>query len=130
MNDFDTTREDPEEKDELWQLLGKAKTNAGSPLFSRNVLREVRNSRQSPRQETGGLFSWLRKRWHLASACALVAALLGVTASQFIAHKGHAPQVAQSANEVSKAEDTEVVAHLDELVAYEENSIWLEDSSN
>jgi hypothetical protein len=122
MKDFD-------EQDDLWQLLGKAKKQADSPLFSRNVLREIRLSRQ----EKAGVFSWLRNRWRLATACTIAAVLLGVSASRmFVPHKAPAQvaiQSTDSASDASKPDDTEVITHLDELVAYEENSIWLEDSS-
>ena len=130
MNDIDNNRE---EKDDLWQLLGKVKKNAVSPLFSRNVLREIRSS-QCPQGKQPGVFSWLRKRWQLAAVCTLGAILLSANASRlFVHHKTPAPMAALSsepAADTGKAGDTEVVAHLDELVAYEENSIWLEDSSN
>lgn len=129
MNNFDNSREDSAEKDALWQLLGKAEKNAVSPLFSRNVLREIRHSKPG----VAGVFSLLRKRWQLASACALAAILLGAGVFRLAPHKSPISAVTQnspSANDVNKAGDAEVVAHLDELVAYEENSIWLEDSSN
>ena len=127
MNDFNHNFD---ERDDLWKLLGKAKKQAVSPLFSRNVLREIRLSRQ----ERAGVFSWLRKRWLPAAACTFAAILLSVNASRlFVPHKAGSPvavQTSQAAGEASKPDDTEVITHLDELVAYEENSIWLEDSSN
>jgi len=132
MNDFDN---EGNEQDDLWQLLGKAKKNAVSPLFSRNVLREVRLSKElkESQERQPGIFSWLRKRWQLAAACTAAVVLLSVSASHmFIQHKPQttATMVAQnSETDAGKANDTEVIAHLDELVAYEENSIWLEDSS-
>ncbi len=127
MNDFD-------ERDDLWKLLGKAKKNAISPLFSRNVLREVRTLKKDTRRENPGLPSWLRGGWALASACGLAAILLAVNAPRlFIQHKAPAPvvvQAQQTSSDASKPDDIEVINHLDELVACEENSVWLEDSSN
>ena len=126
MNKFDDNFDG---RDDLWQLLGKAKTKAVSPLFSRNVLRAVRQSRA----ETAGIFSWWKKRWVLASACTLAAVLLSLNASRMLdqvkVHSALAPAAVQ-ASDASKPDDPVVIAHLDELVAYDENSVWLEDSSN
>ena len=120
-------------RDELWQLLGKARKQAVSPLFSRNVLREIRTPANSGRRESGGPFSWLRARWLPASACALGVVLLSLSASRlFVQHKTPVPvavQNSQAAGDVSKPDDPEVISNLDVLVAYEENSVWLEDSS-
>ncbi|HWB60397.1 MAG TPA: hypothetical protein VG733_12955 [Chthoniobacteraceae bacterium] len=138
MNDFDNK---PDDRDDLWELLGKARDakNAGSPLFSRNVLREIRLSKDQAKDQGSqpGVFSWLLRRWHLASVCTLAVVLLSVNASRmFVQHKPVAPVVpvavapAPDTNKSdNKTDDPEVIAHLDELAANEENSIWLEDSS-
>ena len=131
MNNLDNQ---PDDRDDLWELLGKAKQSAPSQFFSRNVLREIRQSPQRSMPEGSGLFSWFRKRWMLASACTLAVVLLSVNTARMIVHHTSSPvamddsQSAQS-TDATKPGDAEVVAHLDELVAYEENSVWLEDSS-
>src|ERR1700677_1018943 len=120
----------PDEQDDLWQLLGKARKPAVSPLFARNVLREIRQSQH----DKPGMLHWLQLRWRLVSLCGLAAVLLAVNAAQLcVNHKtavtALATPTAQPAIAAIKPDETEVISHLDELVAYEENSIWLEDSS-
>jgi hypothetical protein len=126
MNNSDNQ---PEDRDDLWELLGKAKQSAPAPLFSRNVLREIRQRQP----EKAGVFSWWHKSWLPASVCTIAAVLLSVNAAHMFIHKPSAPLAVapptDATAEPGKANDTEVVAHLDELVAYEENSVWLEDSS-
>ncbi len=110
------------EQDDLWRLLGHAKAPSVSPFFSRNVLRAIREEKQ----EKPGLFAWLQWRWLTlaASACVLVAAS-GVA----LHHPAQPPQsdpVMVLAQQVSTSPDYQVINHLDELLASEETSIWLE----
>lgn len=107
-----------EEQDDLWQLLGKARPTVVSPFFSRNVLREIR---LTPRKKEGA-FSWLRARWRAASLAAAALALLAVN----VGHYWPRPETQRPPAEIA---DYEVINHLDELLAYEQNSIWVDDSS-
>ena len=109
-----------EEHDDLWCLLGKAKAPVASPFFSRNVLRTIRVEAQDKR----GVFGWLRSRWQLAaiSTCVLIVAGLALT-----------PRVEQTdqttmllAKQISQSHDYQVIINLDELLASEESSVWLE----
>ena len=109
-----------EDHDDLWHLLGKARMPAESPFFSRNVLRAIRKERR----EKTGAFGWLRRRWQLAAVgiCALVIAGFVLT-----------PRTEQPdqttlllAEKVSQSSDYQVISHLDELLASEESSVWLE----
>ena len=120
----------PEEQDDLGQLLGKAKKSAASPLFASNVLREIRQTKPDGQSEHQSLFYWLRLQWRVISLGGVAAILLAVNAAVISTHH-NAPVVAQATQSASanKPDDTEVITHLDELVAYEENSVWLEDSS-
>ncbi len=109
-----------DEHDDLWSLLGKAKAPLASPFFSRNVLRAIRE--EAP--EKRGVFGWLRARWRLAAvgACMLIAAGVALTP------RGEQPDQATMllAQEVSQSPDYQVISHLDELLASEESSVWLE----
>ena len=109
-----------EEHDDLWSLLGKAQAPAESPFFSRNVLRAIRQEAQAK----NSVFGWLRFRWRVAavSICALIIAGFALT-----------PRVEQPdqatmllAKAVSQSPDYQVISHLDELLASEESSVWLE----
>lgn len=109
-----------EEHDELWDLLGKAKAPEVSPFFSRNVLRAVREEAQAK----PGVFAWLRRHWQLTavSTCTVV---LAVGLALFDQSSQPDP-VMLLAQQVSVSPDYQVISHLDELLASEENSVWLE----
>jgi len=116
-----------DEQDDLWRLLGQAKAPSVSPFFSRNVLRAIREEKQ----EKPSLLAWFNWRWVslAASVCVLVVAS-GVAL--------HRPQVTLSqktapadpvmvlAQQVSTSPDYQVINHLDELLASEETSVWLD----
>lgn len=111
-----------EEHDDLWELLGKAKTTKASPFFSRNVLRAIRESRP----ESAGLFGWLRTRWTVAvvsTAAVAVAAVLIVERTE------RPDPLLLLASQVSASPDYQVINHLDELLDSEQNSVWLEASA-
>jgi len=123
----------PEEQDDLWQLLGKAKVPAVSPFFARNVLREIRSSRQ----EKAGVFAWFIGHKRLVSLGGFAAVLLALNATPYFAPRKDLLVVVPKlpAQEVAVAQNTptrtdyEVIKNLDELVAYEDHSIWLDDSA-
>ncbi len=116
-----------EDQDDLWQLLGRAKSPEASPFFSRNVLRAIREEEQ----EKPGFFLWLRRHWQVAaiSTCSVVIA----ASFAFVQHstRSHQPDaVLALAHEVSVSPDYQVISNLDELIDSERNSIWLEASLN
>jgi hypothetical protein len=110
-----------DEQDDLWRLLGHAKAPAVSPFFSRNVLRAIREEAQ----EKPGLFARLHWRWLLlgASTCVLLVAA-GFAMRQHPAAQQDTVMVL--AQQVSASPDYQVINHLDELLASEETSVWLE----
>jgi hypothetical protein len=110
-----------EEQDDLWRLLGKARTPSISPFFSRNV---VRVAREMTCKEKSGIVGWLRSHWAVAAvgACA-------VLVSGFIFIPRPTPQAEQItllAQQFSTSPDYQVVNHLDELLDSEKNSVWLD----
>ena len=109
-----------DEHDDLWSFLGKAKAPEASPFFSRNVLRAIREGVP----ETRGVFGWLRARWQLAavSACALMVASFALTP------RAEPPDQTTMllAKQVAQSADYQAISHLDELLASEESSVWLE----
>lgn len=109
-----------DEHDDLWHLLGKAKVPKVSPFFSRNILRAIREA--AP--EKGGLSVWLRRRWQFitVSACALL------VAGFVLIPRTEQPDFTAMlfAKEVSQSTDYQVISNLDELLASEASSVWLE----
>ena len=109
-----------DEHDDLWHLLGKAKVPDVSPFFSRNILRALRGA--TP--EESGIFVWLRRRWQVTAvgACAVLVAGFALLP------QGEQPDQTTMllAQEVSQSSDYQVISHLDELLASEASSVWLE----
>lgn len=114
-----------EENDPLWELLGRARPPEVSPFFARNVLRAVRNESERSR---GGFLGWITARWRFATALGSVAALFIIVA---VTLDLQAPRQANSEPVMVIAEnpDYEVIADLDNLLASEDNSLWLEDTA-
>ena len=121
-----------EDNDKLWEVLGKAKQPAVSPFFARNVLRTVRQEAQEPGiGRMGGIRSVRRWIWQLALGCTCVAAaLITIMPGAFVRHHHRASQASSSVAPVSANSDFEVIKHLDELVADEQSSVWLDDTVN
>ncbi len=114
-----------DEHDPLWDLLGKAKQPGVSPFFARNVLREIRQTQQ----ERVGFFTWVRRSWRVAvpvGAAAMVALMSTSVFHQHPQKQEHSPVLAQ----IVGNPDYEVINHLDELLASEENAVWTDDSVN
>lgn len=120
-NHQDHHRDSQQADDELWKLLGHARRRQPSPFFSGNVLREVRRLQEKRRS------AWSPRRWipaTLAATCALAAlATLGTWPDST------PPQQQTVASLDSQlAVDYYLLENLDELIAYEESSLWVEDS--
>ena len=114
-----------DDHDELWHLLGKAKKTEVSPFFARNVLRACRAEKQQSRN----FFSRFLLKWRPATlACALVL-LLGAGIAPVYYHRQAATDHSALSQQTTPV-DYEAIKHLDELLAYEENSIWLDNSSS
>ena len=115
---------EPEDDKQLWDVLGRVPAPALSPFFARNVLRKIR-------QETTGFER--ARNWFSLRRLVAASAVAIVVAGMAIATHHPVPRTA-SANEsdvVAKIDpqDYDVVADLDELIAWDENSVW-EDKPN
>jgi len=124
-----------DDNDKLWDLLGKARPPTVSPFFSRNVLRAVRQE-APPRSFFSRVTRCFRRwawRFALTGACA-IAAFAAVTTlvpgvpSSFVRHHHTVGVESGLARQIVGNPDYEVIKHLDELVADEESSLWLDDS--
>ncbi len=111
-----------DEHDQLWELLGRAKQPAVPPFFARNVLREIRCAQR----ERSGFFGWFMRTWRVAIpvGAASVAVMLTAALWQHSAAEKHNPLAAQ----IVSNPDYDVINHLDELAATEENAVWLDNS--
>jgi hypothetical protein len=105
-----------EDDEQLWDLLGAARRPEESPFCARNVLRRVREEGQASRS------LWLSWR-RLIPVSGIVAA----TAAIFIAYTfTFRPSPGSDDDTIARidAQDYEVVADLDDLLASDENSLW------
>ncbi len=114
-----------EDDQQLWDLLGQAAESTLSPFFARNVLRQIR---QEPRW-----FQRARRRLRLRRLVPASGLALVVIAAIIFTHNPSLRQkpAASEPDPVAKidAQDYEVVADLDELLASDENNLWDEDST-
>lgn len=114
----------PDENDDLWKLLGKARLPAVSPFFARNVVRGAR-------QEGTGFLSMLRRHWQLTATAALASCIAAVALLQFIGNDRRDRQIDSLmaiTQQVSDSPDFYVINDLDDLLASEESSVWLDNS--
>lgn len=106
----------------LWDLLGSSRAPEVSPFFSRNVLRRLREESLVPPRP--GWFSWRRILPLSALAGASAAILIGYTVSFQTP-----PAVDNDVVAKIDAQDYEVVADLDNLLASDDNNLWDDNSS-
>jgi hypothetical protein len=110
-----------QDDNELWDILGRVSEPTLSPFFARNVLRKIRQD--ATRFERARNWFSLR-RLVAASAVAIVVVGLAIATH-------HPVSRTTSANDldvVAKVDpqDYDVVADLDELIAWDENTVWEE----
>jgi hypothetical protein len=110
---------EPQDDKELWDVLGRLPEPTLSPFFARDVLREIR---QKP-DYFERLRNWfsVRKMVGASAVTAVVAALAVVTH-----YPGPRTTSSSDSDVVAKVDpqDYDVVADLDELIAWDENNVW------
>ena len=105
-----------EDDEKLWDLLGHAAEPKISPFFARNVLREIRESRGSSR-----VTGWLK--WLVPATGVAVAVIAALFLRVQMPERNHSdPQADNLA--LMEAQDTEVMADLDDLFAADESNSW------
>jgi hypothetical protein len=110
---------EPQDDKELWDVLGRLRSPTLSPFFARNVLRTIRQER-SRFERVRNWFS-LRK---LVGASAVAAVFVAVA---FVTHYPGPRTTSSSDSDVVARidpQDYDVVADLDALIAWDENSVW------
>jgi hypothetical protein len=110
---------EPEDDKQLWDVLGRVPGPILSPFFARNVIRQIRQG--ATRFERARNWFSLRR---LVAASAVAVVVVGMAIAT------HRP-VSQttSSNDLDVVakidpQDYDVVADLDELIAWDENTVW------
>jgi hypothetical protein len=110
---------EPQDDKELWDVLGRLPEPTLSPFFARNVLRKIR---QKP-----VYFERVRNWFSVRKVVTASAVAAVVVAFAFVTHYP-GPRTASSSDSdvVAKIDpqDYDVVADLDELIAWDENTVW------
>src|SRR5947209_20191055 len=110
---------EPQDDKQLWDILGRVPEPRLSPFFARNVVRSVRQE-ATRFERMRGWFSLRR----LAAASAVVVLVVGLVV---ITHHPVSQMTATNDSNVMakiNPQDYDVVADLDELIAWDENSVW------
>jgi hypothetical protein len=112
---------DRDDDKELWDILGRVREPMLSPFFARNVVRNVRQE-ATRFERMRSWFSWRR----LAAASAVVIVVIGMAVATH--HPVSQTPAVNNSDVVAKIDpqDYDVVADLDELIAWDENSVWEE----
>ena len=110
---------EPQDDKQLWDILGRVPEPSLSPFFARNVVRKIRQ--EATRFERARNWFSLRR---LVAASAVAIVVVGMAIATH-----HPVSKATSANDLDVVakidpQDYDVVADLDELIAWDENSVW------
>jgi hypothetical protein len=109
---------EPQDDKELWDVLSHVPELRLSPFFARNVLRKIR---QEPARFQR-VWNWFGMR-KLVGASAVAAVIIGTA---LVAHHPRSPVASSNDLDVVAKidpQDYDVVADLDELIAWDENSV-------
>ena len=110
---------EPQDDKELWDVLGRLPEPTLSPFFARNIVRKIRE--QPTHFERVRKWFGVRKVVGASAVAAVVVALAIVTH-----YPGPRTTSSSDSDVVAKIDpqDYDVVADLDELIAWDENSVW------
>src|SRR5215216_1462047 len=109
----------PQDDKELWDVLGRLPEPTVSPFFARNVLRNIR---QKPtRFERVRDWFNVRKVVGVSAVAAVFVALAVVT--QYPRPRTNSSNDSDVVAKIDP-QDYDVVADLDELIAWDETSVW------
>ena len=110
---------EPQDDKELWDILGRVPEFTLSPFFARNVVRNIRQ--EATRFER--VRNWFSlRRLVAASAVAIVVVGMAIATHRPISQTTSASDLDVVAR--IDPQDYDVVADLDELIAWDENSVW------
>src|SRR6266566_7419998 len=112
---------EPEDDKQFWDILGGVPGPTLSPFFARNVVRKIRQEAT----RFGRARNWFSLR-RLVAASAVAIVVVGMAIATH-----HPVSRTTSANDLDVVakidpQDYDVVADLDELIAWDENTVWEE----
>jgi len=107
-----------EDDDKLWDLLGRSPETKVSPFFARNVLREIRESESKPR--VGGWLKWLVPATGVAVAIIAALFLRVQTPEPNSNYADSRPETLT----LIEAQDSELLADLDDLIEPDDSNSW------
>jgi hypothetical protein len=112
---------EPQDDNKLWDILGRVPEPRLSPFFARNVLRKIRHEANAFDRRR----NWFSVR-RLIAASAVAAVVVGMVIATH--HPVSRTSSANDSDVVAKIDpqDYDVVADLDELIAWNENNVWEE----
>jgi len=112
---------EPQDDKELWDVLGRLPEPTVSPFFARNVLRKIRQ--EPTRFERARNWFSVRK---VVGASAVAAAAVFVALALVTHYPGPRTTSSSDSDVVAKIDpqDYDVVADLDALIAWDENTVW------
>ena len=107
-----------EEDEKLWDLLGHAAEPQVSPFFARNVIRKIREVRGE-----GIARRWFGLRWLMPAAGLAVAiiAALSLRVQMPDRTRSNSPRETLA---VIEAQDSDLIADLDDLVGSDDGNSW------
>jgi hypothetical protein len=105
-----------EDDEKLWDLLGRSAEPNISPFFARNVLREIRKTEGKSR-----VSGWLR--WLVPAAGVAVAIIAGLFLRVQLPERTHSDSRTDNFSLI-EAQDSELLADLDDLAASDDNNSW------
>ena len=109
---------EPEDDKQLWDVLGRVPGPILSPFFARNVVRKIRQG--ATRFERAR--NWFSLRRLVASAAAIIVVGMAIATRHPISQTSSGNDLEVVAK--IDPQDYDVVADLDELIAWDENSVW------
>jgi hypothetical protein len=112
---------EPQDDKQLWDILGRVPEPTLSPFFARNVVRKIRQEAT----RFGRARNWFSLR-RLVAASAVAIVVVGMAIATH-----HPISQTASSNDLDVVakidpQDYDVVADLDELIAWDENNVWEE----
>lgn len=105
-----------EEDEKLWDLLGHSAEPKASPFFARNVVRKIREAQgETPARP------WWHLRWAVPAAGVAVAVIAAFSLRVQMPQQSHSDSRGDALT-LSEAQDSDLMADLDDLIASDDSN--------